>query len=69
MLTRRSTSNSRGPGQKNMPVTITVGRAATCPKCGGRRIGSLNPHAPHFDANGRGLVDCVGDVIKPLEDL
>lgn len=67
MLTHRTTSNSRGPGQKAMPVTITPGRATTCAKCGGVRIWSEHPHAPHFAADGRGLVDCIGDVIQPRE--
>jgi hypothetical protein len=38
-----------------------------CPKCGGWKPASPNPHAPHH-ANG-GLVDCVGDRIhQPRKD-
>jgi len=58
---RRKTSNSRGPGQEGTVYFARVG-IVTCPKCGGKRYDADTPHSPHYRP-GRGLVDCVGDVI------
>jgi hypothetical protein len=62
VLTRRYTTNSRGPGQWGIPVAITVVGAASCVKCRRIRKAGVGPHAPRR-AKG-GLVDCAGDRIQ-----
>lgn len=59
--TRRYTTNSRGPGQQGIPVSIHLVGVACCVKCRSIRAASVEPHAPRY-VNG-GLRDCAGELI------